>query len=42
MSNPKMAPDDVIFQSWQKLPTHTLPDNAPNTLTNIVVRSLAR
>jgi hypothetical protein len=42
MSNPKMTPDDVIFQSWQRLPDHALPDNVPDTLTNIVVRSLER
>jgi hypothetical protein len=39
MSNPKMAPDDVVFQSWLKLPTRTLPDDAPNTLTNIGQKS---
>jgi hypothetical protein len=40
VSNPKMLPDDVVFQSWQKLPSHFLPDDAPGTLTNIVLKSL--
>jgi hypothetical protein len=42
MSNQQTLPDDVVFQSWQKLPSHYLPDNAPGTLTNIVVKSLER
>ncbi len=42
MSNPQLRPDDVVFQSWQKLPSHFLPDNMPGTLTNIVVESMER
>lgn len=41
-SNPKTLPDEVIFQSWQKLPGRFLPDNVPGTLTNIIVKSLER
>jgi hypothetical protein len=42
MSNPQTLPDEVVFQSWQKLPNRFLPDNVPGTLTNIVLQSLER
>lgn len=32
-ANPKTAPDDLIVQSWERLPAKMLPETAPATLT---------
>jgi hypothetical protein len=32
-ANPATAPDDIIIQSWQPLPTHFLPETTPGTTT---------
>jgi hypothetical protein len=35
-----LPPDTIVFQTWMQHPTKLLPDNEPDTLTNIVVRAL--
>jgi len=32
-ANPSMAPDDIVIQSWQPLPTRELPETTPGTST---------
>lgn len=32
-----LRPDQAIFQSWSKFPTHALPDTSPDTLTGTVL-----
>jgi len=32
-ANPSTAPEDVIIQSWQPLPTHYLPETTTGTTT---------
>jgi hypothetical protein len=32
----KIAPDQVIFTSWNPRPTHDLPETTPNTLAYLV------
>jgi len=34
--DPTIAPDTAVFQTWNKCPTHLLPETTPGTLTNVV------
>lgn len=40
MDTPELRPDEVIFQSWMPHPTRMVPEDAEDTLTSIVRRSL--
>ena len=37
--NPATAPEDVIIQSWQPLPTHYLPETTPGTSTWMLLQA---
>lgn len=37
----ELRPDDVVIQSWQSRPTHFLPEDAPGTLTSVVLGTVA-
>jgi hypothetical protein len=37
-----LHPDQAVFQSWRPLPTHTLPETSPDTLTSLVDFYVAR
>ena len=37
-SNPSLAPDQVIFQSWARWPHKMLPETQPGTMTNLVLK----
>jgi hypothetical protein len=39
-SNPSLAPDQVIFQSWARWPHKLLPETQPGTMTNLVLQYL--
>lgn len=39
MREPAISPDDAIVQTWHDFPRRWLPDSAPGTLTNIIVRT---
>jgi hypothetical protein len=41
MSNPQVAPEEAVIQSWQPRPTRFLPEDLPGTLTSVVVDALA-
>jgi hypothetical protein len=38
-ASPATAPDDVVVQSWQPLPTHDLPENVPGTTTWMLLQA---
>jgi hypothetical protein len=38
-ANPATAPEDVIIQSWQPLPTHYLPETVPGTSTWMLLQA---
>ncbi len=40
-ADPNFAPDDLIAQTWETLPTKMLPENAPGTMTNEAKRLLS-
>ena len=40
-ADPRFAPDDLIDQTWETLPTKMTPENAPGTMTNEAKRLLA-
>ena len=40
-ADPNFAPDDLIAQTWETLPTKMLPENAPGTMTGEAKRLLA-
>lgn len=40
-SDPALAPDQVIIQSWMRHPEHNLPETQPGTMTYLVDRYLA-
>jgi hypothetical protein len=37
--NPATRPDDVVIQSWQRFPTHMLPESAPGTSTYLLLQA---
>ena len=39
-TDPTFAPDDLLAQTWETLPTKMLPENAPGTMTNEAKRLL--
>ena len=42
MSDPRMRPDQAVFQTWMPRPTRTVPDSEAGTLTSVVVDALGR
>ncbi len=40
-ADPSFAPDDLLDQTWETLPTKMMPENAPGTMTNEAKRLLA-
>ncbi len=40
-TDPNFAPDDLLAQTWETLPTKMLPENAPGTMTGEAYRLLA-
>lgn len=40
--NSETRPDDVVIQSWQKVPTHMLPESAPGTSTYLLLQAQQR
>ena len=40
--DPAIAPDVVVFQSWNDYPTRFLPESRPGTLTWVVAQTVAR
>ena len=40
-ADPNFAPNDLIAQTWETLPTKMLPENAPGTMTNEAKRLLS-
>ncbi len=39
-TDPRFAPDDLLAQTWETLPTKMLPENANGTMTNLARRLL--
>jgi hypothetical protein len=35
-----LHPEDAVFQTWEKFPSHLLPETTPGTLTNVVLNYL--
>jgi hypothetical protein len=40
-ANPALRPDDVVVQSWQKLPDHALPEDQPGSVTHELAQAEA-